>query len=122
MIKVSQRNPTDCGVCCLAMLLKLPYEKVAQTVFVDYALRRDFSIRFEELKEILKSFGKEAEAYAAFGSGPAINGILEISYTEKGLEKWHYLVWDAAVQEFLDPRSIPFKGEFKKRRFVGVLR
>ena len=120
MIKVSQRHPTDCGLCCLAMLLKLPYEKVTQTVFPDFALRSDFSIRFENLKEIFKGFGKAAEAYASFGSGSAINGILEISYIEKGSEKWHYIVWDAATCEFIDPQAIPVRG-FKKHRFVGIL-
>jgi hypothetical protein len=118
MEKCPQRNPTDCGICALAMVLGLPYDFVIEKVFPNGQTRNDFSIPFDNFPQILRSFNRNGVIRDKIEEH--LNGILEISYSLDGKTVWHYIAYDAAQKDFIDPQTNP-PPKYTKHRFLEVL-
>jgi|GEM_PF-2225270 hypothetical protein len=119
MITVFQRNDTDGAVCCVAALLGMTYNDVLKKMFLDWFSRKNFSVRFEELKKVLSGFRKETMEHSVFNRDLNLTGIVEVSYKEDGQTKWHYIVYDARTRQFMDPRKDP-PSEYGYHRFLAL--
>ena len=120
MIRVEQRNETDSGVCCIAMLLGMGYTDTLKKAFLDWFSRSNFSIKFENFKNIFSNFKKTAAEHDSFNGALERSGILEATFEKEGKTIRHYVVYDHQTRTVLDPRKTP--AEYKYHRFLTLLR
>ncbi|MGE4351449.1 MAG: cysteine peptidase family C39 domain-containing protein [Bdellovibrionales bacterium] len=105
--RIRQRSPSDCGVCCVAMLLAVSYEE-AFALCAPYMNTPHHDIDFAKLPLLFKAAGCRTHLEESKRSGwPTGNGLCEISYAQDGQQRWHYVVWDSTRGVFIDPQDYP---------------
>src|SRR5665213_4508399 len=118
---VRQRTDTECGIACVAMLADVGYEKARHALSGPNHNGTGRSEK-DQMRKALTTFGviitkrlvrcarhpsSKRDALVRTNVGP-ISG------------NWHWAVWDATQQKFLDP--LPYKRGFHPYSCLVVLR
>ena len=110
------KKTNDCGPCCVAMLTDVD----PKTVLKQLSTRNDGTTTAKHIRDFLLSFGFLMGKMKRIGLGRTnfesrdINCLLA---TQKRNDRnWHWMVWDAAGRQVLDPLRP------KRQRFPGNLR
>lgn len=116
MKKINQKNPTDCGICCIAMLLDIDYNEALE-IAKPY-MNNDCSIDFEKLQDCLIENACAIRVSEGMPDKKSKDGILEIKLPNGN---FHYVVWDSKNKKIIDPQAVEAK-EFVPLRFIEVER
>ena len=116
---VKQQKPYDCGVPCIAMLAGINYTR-AWKIAEPYMSDTEGRIPFQNFQPIFHKLNFTTNTFSSLPKNHKNNGICEITYMRNGKQNWHYIVWDATKQIFLDPNKSPNK-EFTIIGFTEVI-
>lgn len=92
-------KPKTCSVCCIAMLTGETFTQAMKRCFDGEP--EDYSIDFELMEKILNRAGLRTRMLDQIPSTLNSNLLIEC-YNQKE-NFWHYIVYDADAQKFLDP-------------------
>jgi Peptidase C39 family len=126
MRRVIQKDEYDCGVACVAMVRGCNYE-VAKKVFkkIEFSKRGSYP---RDLTQALKRLHVDCRGkFISFEGRPAKrlltqngkNAIVKVK-TPEFPRKWHWIVWDAKGERWLDPEENP-KCRYKRPRCISYL-
>lgn len=104
---IKMTKPKSCSVCCIAMLTKNTFDDAVKLCFPQYP--KDFSMNFDAMKNALINAGLKIKC-----SDTTPNVITEDTLIEckhKTEHYWHYIVYDAEQNLFIDPIPNPPKVE-----------
>lgn len=93
---IQQRKKSDCGIACVAMLVRRLYEDIV-TLFPE--LVRRTGLHLDEITDVLDAFGYCCVESKSLPRGVA---LIAIQWKNKRLSG-HYVVWDGKRNQFLDP-------------------
>lgn len=117
MKRVTQRERTDCGVACIAMVASVSYED-AQKALGDAAHSRT------QVADLRKALDKLGYCLGRRSIPIAPEKLQQLTFdcilkTKPGPKSgnWHWMVWDSNAQKILDPQP---KGKAYKRPLSRV--
>ena len=121
MRTIKQKDGSDCGVACVAMLTGAPYDEVRSAV---YPSDRSKLTHTKDLHAALLKFGRKplTERRMPFGAKtPADIGhdaLIFVKMGKKGDGKGHWIVWDAKAGKLRNPDQ-PEK-PYRMRGYMAV--
>lgn len=113
---VEQKGSTDCGPCCVAMLINKPLRTVIRVI----DRYEDGSTSAKQIKDALEIFGFSMSGRKTSGlrrtdfNKRDFNCLLRTKSRKSG--SWHWMVWDTVKKHVKDPDdpSKHKKNEFPK--------
>lgn len=117
MKKINQKNSSDCGICCVAMVLDISYNE-AMELLKPHMNDENYSLDFNKLEDCLIENGCAIKISEGAPNSKAKNGILEIKLSN---ENFHYVVWDSKTKSIIDPQEVKAEN-FIPFRFIEVIK
>jgi ABC-type bacteriocin/lantibiotic exporter with double-glycine peptidase domain len=114
MRMIKQRNETDCGIACLAMLASISWAQAKHALF-GKRRRKGFYTTKDEMRAALIRFGVITSKRLVVCRNPERlerDAPLRTNVLANG--NWHWAVWDAKRKKVLDPY-------YKRTRFCSCL-
>ena len=100
---VKMPKPQTCSVCCIAMLTHTTFDEALKLCFKSSP--SNFCMTFNEMENTLNKAGFKTTHLNTFPR--TITHNLSIECRNKKENYWHYIVYDATQQTFLDPIPYP---------------
>jgi ABC-type bacteriocin/lantibiotic exporter with double-glycine peptidase domain len=103
---IKQKNQTDCGVACVAMLADVSYAQAERILFGANHIGKSYTHK-EDLIRGLRNFGITTSGHLVRCSKNPKNlkfkqdALIKTNKLKSG--KWHWAVWDSRKQVLLDP-------------------
>jgi hypothetical protein len=118
MRRVRQRNRSDCGVACVAMLARVSYQQAFDTFGFAEGERRFYTSRVQ-LVNALKLLGCEVQ-WRKFSSWEAVSGsaILGVNYRCNRCN-FHWVAYDGKYVRDPSPKRPPRQRCFNRYRASG---
>jgi len=119
---VRQRTDTECGIACIAMLADVSYEDARQALFGPKHKGKGRTQK-DQMRKALTGFGViTTKRLIRCARQPTLkrDALVRANVAPKS-GNWHWAVWDARRQRFLDP--LPYKkNNLKPYSYLVILR
>lgn len=96
-------KPKTCSVCCIAMLTNKTFAEAEKLCFDKQP--EDYSMDFDAMERALKRAGLNIIRMEEGSTTFSNNALIECRHKIEGY--WHYIVYDAEQQSYLDPIPDP---------------
>lgn len=111
MKRVVQVDDEGCGIACVAMLADTSYKKVRNRIF---GKRCVVPTDTKSIRKALRKFGIASaknlirSTRAQHYTNLQQDALLRVKLPKRDAPNWHWIVWDARRQRFLDPDADPY--------------
>lgn len=114
MIKMPK--PKSCSICCIAMLTGKSFEEAMVLCFGSHH-PKTFCMDFDAMEAALQKANLNTHRLEKVPNTLTKNALIECRHKTK--KYWHYIVYDAKQQTYLDP--IPSPPPIEDYRFYRII-